>query len=96
MAGVRQVLRALEAGTVDTVFLAADAEPKLQARVREACGRCGAAVIEAESMHALGQACGLGVGAACAALRRRRRGAETVDNHPYRWVAGSLYDIYKI
>ena len=36
------------------------------ARVREACGRCGAAVIEAESMRALGQACGLGVGAACA------------------------------
>ena len=66
MAGVRQVLRALEAGTVDAVFLAADAEPKLQARVREACGRCGAAVIEAESMRALGQACGLGVGAACA------------------------------
>ena len=46
--------------------VAAAALGAMLACVREAGGRCGAAVIEAESMRALGQACGLGVGAACA------------------------------
>ncbi len=64
--GTKQVLRALEAGTLGVVYVAADAERAIRERIEAACALHGVKVRPAESMRALGAACGLVVGAACA------------------------------
>ena len=70
--GTKQVLRALEAGTLGVVYVAADAERSIRERIEAACALHGGKAMlnsvngKAESMRAVGAACGLVVGAACA------------------------------
>jgi len=72
VAGVKQTLRALTAtdrnGGVQTLFTARDADPFVTRRVIGMAGEKGVPVVEADSMRALGAACGLQVGAAVAAV----------------------------
>lgn len=68
--GVRQTKKAVENGEAAHVFLACDAEARLTAPVRALCEASGVPLTEVESMRALGQACGIDVGAAVAAVLR--------------------------
>ncbi len=62
--GIKQTLKAVELGKAKTVFIADDAEEKVVAGLRELCLAGSVEIISAESMKALGKACGIDVGAA--------------------------------
>ena len=65
--GVKQVRRALAAGQVKRLYLAKDADGQLTAPLeRQAAGQA-VETVWAESMKALGRACGVAVGTAAAA-----------------------------
>ena len=68
--GVRQTTKAVQNGEAVQVFVACDAEARLVAPLRALCEASGVPLTEAESMRALGQACGIEVGAAVAAILR--------------------------
>jgi len=68
--GAKQVLRAIEAGGVSRVFIAQDADMFVTRPVFDACRAAGIEIIEVPSMKALGEACGVQVKAAAAAIRR--------------------------
>ena len=68
--GAKQVLRAVEAGEVSRVFIATDADVFVTRRVYDACRERNIEVTEVPSMKALGEACGVQVKAAVAAIRR--------------------------
>ena len=70
VAGVKQLLRALAAGTVECAFVAADAEPALVNRVLAAAKAASVRAVRVDSMDALGRACRIGVGTAAAGLLR--------------------------
>ncbi len=65
--GAKQVRRALEAGRALTVFLAADADPRVTEPIAAACAEKGVKAETVPSMRELGKACGISVGAAVAA-----------------------------
>ncbi|MBE3574778.1 MAG: ribosomal L7Ae/L30e/S12e/Gadd45 family protein [Firmicutes bacterium] len=69
--GIKQTLKAVEAGQAEEVYLAADAEEWLVRPLREKCQEREVPVIPVPSMNALGQACGIEVGAAAAARLRQ-------------------------
>ena len=64
--GLKQVLRALDAGDLSAVCLADDAEEHIRRRVIERCEECGVQIQSIESMRALGNLAGIDVGAAAA------------------------------
>lgn len=68
--GVRQTRRALTEGCAVRVFLAEDADPAVTGPIEELCVQLGASLDRVPSMRELGQACGISVGAAVAALLR--------------------------
>ena len=65
--GVKQVRRALSKGQARRLYLAKDADPHLTEPLERQGREQGVEVIWAESMKALGKACGIAVGAAVAA-----------------------------
>ena len=69
--GLKQTKRAIAAGTVQTVFLAKDADPKLTEPLCAMCRLAGIETVTDRTMSELGKACGIAVGtAACAILRK--------------------------
>lgn len=66
--GVKQVLRAIEAGGVQKVIIASDAEEKITRNVREICRLKGIHTEYAENMKLLGRKYGISVGASVVAL----------------------------
>ena len=66
--GAKQTRRALAGGQAHTVYLAEDADPRVTEAIRELCRECGVPVFDVPTMKELGQACGIAVGAAVAAL----------------------------
>ena len=68
--GTKQVVRAITAGEVKTVYLATDADVFVTRRVYDLCREKKIPVVEVPSMKALGEACGVEVKAACAAIKR--------------------------
>lgn len=66
--GAKQVKRCVEAGTVRTVYLAADAAPRVTEPIAALCGEKGVPVETGCTMKQLGRACGIAVGAAVAAV----------------------------
>jgi large subunit ribosomal protein L7A len=68
MAGLKQVLRALEDGKVEAVALAEDADDHIRRRVRARCDALGVPCADAPTMHELGTACKLDVGTAVACV----------------------------
>lgn len=66
--GVKQVRRALSAGQAKCLYLAKDADPQLTAPLERQAAERGVNVVWADSMKALGRACGIAVGAAMAAI----------------------------
>ena len=68
--GAKQVLRALEAGEAKSVYIATDADVFVTRKVYDLAREKNIPVIEVPSMKALGEACGVSVKAAAAAIRR--------------------------
>lgn len=68
--GIKQLRKAVAAGSVCRVFLAADADPLLTDPVRRMCCGQGIPVEEVPTMAELGRACGISVGASAAGLCR--------------------------
>ena len=68
VAGLKQVLRALEGGKVAVVVLADDADDHIRRRVRSQCSAMGVECVEGPVMAELGAACKLQVGTAVACL----------------------------
>lgn len=67
--GVKQARRALASGQAKRLYLAKDADPQLTQPLADEAGKRGVEVVWAESMKALGRACGIAVGASvCAAI----------------------------
>ena len=63
--GVKQTAKAVEKGTAKLVFIA---DIRISRPLLESCEAAGIKVITADSMHELGKACGIHVGAAAAAV----------------------------
>lgn len=66
--GVKQLQKALSAGTARKVFLASDADPMLTEPLADRCRAMGVELEYVPSMKQLGLACGISVKAAAAAL----------------------------
>ena len=65
--GVKQVRRALAKGQVKRLYLARDADPQLTQPLERQGREQGVEVAWADTMKALGRACGIAVGSAVAA-----------------------------
>jgi large subunit ribosomal protein L7A len=68
--GVKQTMKAVENGQVETVYIADDADPRLTQKVELLCKEKGVPVVHVDSMRRLGKACGIEVGAAAAAIKK--------------------------
>ena len=68
--GAKQTRRALSDGRAVRVYLAEDADPGVTGPIESLCAEQGAQVVHVPAMRELGQACGIAVGAAVAALVR--------------------------
>lgn len=68
--GAKQSRRAIAEGRAARVFLAEDADPKLIDPLRELAETMDVPVSSVASMRALGEACGILVGAAVAVLTK--------------------------
>lgn len=66
--GAKQTLKALQRGAVSTLYVAADADPKVTRGLVEEAKQRNVNIIEVETMAALGKACLIEVGAAVAAI----------------------------
>ena len=66
--GLKQVKKAVNKGLAEKVFIANDAEPHIKEPLKKLCEQKGAEFELVESMKALGQACGIDVGAATVAI----------------------------
>lgn len=66
--GTKQTLKAIEKNQVKVVFIAEDAEEHVVSGLREICKQKGIEVIPVATMKELGEACGIQVGAASAAI----------------------------
>ncbi len=69
--GVKQCRRAVRDGFAQLVFLAADADPALTGPMADECLRKDIPVVTRFTMRELGQAAGIQVGAAMAALLKK-------------------------
>ena len=69
--GSNSVLRALAAGKLSLVYIAADADPFVTRRIAVEAEKSRVELVEVESMKALGSACGLDVAAAAAGVLRK-------------------------
>lgn len=68
--GTKQVLRGLKAGSLARVYVANDADTFLFQRVRQATEEAGVPLTRVASMKELGNACGVAIGCAAAAILR--------------------------
>ena len=66
--GAKQLKKALNKGTAQHVFLAENADPCLTDPIADLCEQSGVRLTWVCSMSQLGQACGIEVGAAAAAI----------------------------
>ncbi|WP_409290976.1 50S ribosomal protein L7ae-like protein [Peribacillus sp. SCS-37] len=68
--GTKQTVKAVKNGLVSEVVLAADADPKVKAKVLEAIKEHNVPVHHVDSMQKLGKACGIEVGAVTVAIKK--------------------------
>ncbi len=66
--GIKQLRKALNAGTARKVFIALDADPALTEPLVEQCRSAHVEVIAVPTMKQLGDACNISVAAAAAAI----------------------------
>ena len=68
--GTRRLVRAILAGEIAEAYVAQDADLFILRQVRDACNRMGVRMVEAESMKALGEACGIEIKTASAGIKK--------------------------
>ena len=68
--GTKQVLKAIQAGTLAHMYLADDVEPYLRAKLTAAANEYGVEIRQVSTMEELGKACKIDVGAACAGIKK--------------------------
>ena len=68
--GTRRLVRAILAGEIAEAYVARDADLFILRQVRDACNRMGVRMVEADSMQALGEACGIEVRTASAGIKK--------------------------
>jgi len=68
--GIKQLRKALRDGSAAKVFIADDADLRLTDPVKAICEETGVPALIVPTMSELGQACGIEVGAAVAAILR--------------------------
>jgi large subunit ribosomal protein L7A len=66
--GTKQTLKAIDKDQVCMVFIAQDAEEHVVSQLKETCLRKGVETVVVSTMKELGDACGIQVGAASAAI----------------------------
>lgn len=66
--GTKQTVKAVQLGHAKTVFIAEDAEPHVSQPLAALCKEKEIDIVWVKSMHELGKACGIDVGAASAAI----------------------------
>ena len=66
--GIKQSLKAVENGTVKTVYIAKDADEKVVNPLKELSKKNALEIIYIENMKQLGKACGIDVGAAAVCI----------------------------
>lgn len=66
--GLKQTTRAVKNNTAKTVYIAADAESRVRDPLFQLCIECDVPVIEVPSMKEMGQALGIEVNTAAAAI----------------------------
>ncbi|WP_240377831.1 50S ribosomal protein L7ae-like protein [Bacillus piscicola] len=69
--GTKQTLKALESNSVDAIIVADDADSKVVEKVLIVAEAKGVLIHKVDSMKKLGKACGIDVGAAAVALKKR-------------------------
>jgi large subunit ribosomal protein L7A len=69
--GAKQVKRSLITLDVELVYIAKDAEKKVTEEIIEFCNEKQIPIVQIESMRILGDACGININAAVAALIRQ-------------------------
>ncbi len=66
--GSKQLRKALRDGSVRKVFLARDADPRIVEAFEKQCAGQGVECVWVDTMARLGEACGIEVGSAAAAI----------------------------
>lgn len=66
--GTKQSLKAVAKGNARIVFVAGDAEEHITRALIKACDENGVKIVRVDTMAALGDACGIEIGAAAAAI----------------------------
>jgi len=62
--GIKQSIRAIEKGLAEKVYIASDADSRLISPLQQLCAEKNIPVQLVETMKALGESCGIDVGAA--------------------------------
>ncbi len=66
--GIKQTKKALNAKVAKKVFISLNADPAIRDEIAKLSESANVEIVEVDTMEALGRACGISVGAACAAL----------------------------
>ena len=66
--GMKQTLKAIQAGKASKVYLARDVDDFIANKIQEECRTYNVDIIMVDSMELLGKACNIDVGAATAAI----------------------------
>lgn len=66
--GLKQVRRALHSKNIEAIYIAKDAEDKVTIKIIETCNEKHIPIFYVDTMKELGDACGIDVNAAFAAL----------------------------
>ena len=66
--GLKQTIKAIQTGKARRVYLAEDVDRHIMAKVKEQCSQHGVELVLVNSMSQLGEACGIQVGSATAAI----------------------------
>lgn len=68
--GIKECRKLVKQGQAEKAYIALDASPHVTDPFRELCEEEGVFVENAETMEALGKACGIDVGAAVAVIKK--------------------------
>ncbi|MFY9176005.1 MAG: ribosomal L7Ae/L30e/S12e/Gadd45 family protein [Caldicoprobacterales bacterium] len=66
--GMKETLKAVQRGTARLVYLAKDVDEYIARKIKDTCQSHDVEIIMVDSMSELGEACGITVGAATAAI----------------------------
>lgn len=68
--GIKQTIKAIQADNAREVFLARDVDEYVAVKIKDQCSKFDITIIMVDTMKELGEACGIQVGAATAAIMK--------------------------